>query len=191
MKEDRKNNGQVKKFQYVSPVKHETLPQQWAKENILKSSSSNKNKSSISADLENVWSIKRNFTIESPSNKKTHQHNSFYSRYKNIPSGGESSEPNITSGTSNNIIGGSNKVWNRSGSIQSTSRNNNTVVDDFILQDDHGDSFDGSYSNSHHHQRNNSQFKYSPVKGNLLFVIKIMLYSLYLLEVCHTESDIL
>ena len=87
MREDRKNNGQVKKFQYESPVKHETLPQQWAKENILKSSST-KNKSSLSVDLENVWSIKRNFTIESPSNKnKTRQHNSFYSRYKNIPSG--------------------------------------------------------------------------------------------------------
>jgi len=159
MREDRKNNGQVKKFQYVSPVKHETLPQQWAKENILKSSTT-KNKSSLSVDLENVWSIKRNFTIESPSNKnKTRQHNSFYSRYKNIPSG-ETSEPTITPTSSNNI--GSNKVWNRSGSIQSTSRNNNnTVVDDFILQDDHhGDSFD--FGNNH--QRNNSQYKYSPVK---------------------------
>jgi len=157
MREDRKNNGQVKKFQYVSPVKHETLPQQWAKENILKSSSSTKNKSSLSVDLENVWSIKRNFTIESPTNKKAHQHNSFYSRYKNIPS--ETAEPNITPTTSNNI-GSNNKVWNRSGSIQSTSRNNNNTVDDFILQDDHGDSFDNSYSN----QRSNSQFKYSPVK---------------------------
>lgn len=168
MRENGKS-GQVKKFQYVSPVKHETLPQQWAKDNILKSNKKSNGNSNISGvDLDNVWSIKRNFAIEtvtSPS-KKTGggiQHNSFYSRYKNIPSAGDTD--NTLSVASNNGGGqqlGNSRVWNR-GSTQSSSA---SPADDFILHDDDDDEFGGSFN-----RQKNQHNKYSPVKGVLLSYI--------------------
>ncbi|XP_078493230.1 uncharacterized protein LOC100187089 [Ciona intestinalis] len=80
----------VKKFRYVAPAKRETLPQQWSRE--FGSKSFNSKSSLHGVDLDSVWSIKKNvsvnptpqFSTTLPGIKKdTFQTgNSFYSRYK-------------------------------------------------------------------------------------------------------------
>ena len=162
MKEGRKNG--VKKFQYVSPVKHETLPQQWAKDNILKGSTANKPKASVSGvNLDNVWSIKRNFAIDPTpgplSPNKAGHHNSFYSRYKNLPSNNTESNDLLSVPVGQLPVGNS-KVWNR-GSTQTSNTSSSPAVDDFILDDT--DEFDNAFNG-----RKIQGGLYSPVKGILI-----------------------
>lgn len=158
MKEERKNG--VKKFQYVSPIKHETLPQQWAKDNILKNSTVNKSKPGASGvNLDNVWSIKRNFAIEPTpgplSSSKVGHHNSFYSRYKNLPSHNAETN-NMLSVPVSQLPVGNSKVWNR-GSTQTSNTSSSPAIDDFILDD--ADEFDNAFN----HRRAHGD-PYSPVK---------------------------
>ncbi|XP_076819166.1 uncharacterized protein LOC143464963 [Clavelina lepadiformis] len=88
-----------KKFLYSGPPKKETLPQQWSQEFNTTQNKVNAQQSMGSFNLDSVWSIKKNMTVDSnkkpssnnysfslPTNKRDHVSigNTFYSRHKTI-----------------------------------------------------------------------------------------------------------